>query len=152
MEEEDIDESKMDIEALNQRQEQTKEIDALGFDQDQYEAIENEFKEFLNDHLKGKDLDKFRQEYQKINRALKSSYEGEKKLIRRCKELISQIYDKASAYRAAYRMAHNEVERISSLKQEVSKSYEEVQVLRDEEEIDRERIQKLIAEINSLKR
>ena len=49
-------------------------------------------------------------------------------------------------------MAHNEVERISSLKQEVSKSYEEVQVLRDEEEIDRERIQKLIAEINSLKR
>ena len=50
----------MDIEALTQRQEQTKEIDALGFDPDQYEAIENEFKEFLNDHLKGKDLDKFR--------------------------------------------------------------------------------------------
>ena len=152
MENEDIDDSKMDIEALNQRQEQTKEIDALGFDQDQYEAIENEFKEFLNDHLKGKDLEKFRQEYQKINRALKSSYDGEKKLIRRCKELISQIYDKASAYRAALRMANNEVEKISALKQEVSKSYEEVQNMKDEEEIDRERIQKLIAEINSLKR
>ena len=89
MEGEDIDDTKMDIEALNQRQEQTKEIDSLGFDQDQYDAIENEFKEFLNDHLKGKDLDKFRQEYQKINRALRSSYDGEKKLIRRCKELIS---------------------------------------------------------------
>jgi len=63
MEGEDIDDTKMDIEALNQRQEQTKEIDALGFDPDQYDAIENEFKEFLNDHLKGKDLDKFRQEY-----------------------------------------------------------------------------------------
>jgi len=68
---------------------------------------------------------------------LRSSYDGEKKLIRRCKELISQIYEKASAYRAALRMANNEVERISSLKQEVSKSYEEVQHLRDEEEVDR---------------
>ena len=83
---------------------------------------------------------------------MRSSYDGEKKLIRRCKELISQIYDKASAYRAALRMANNEVERISALKQEVSKSYEEVQHLRDEEEVDRERIQKLHAEINSLKR
>jgi len=49
-------------------------------------------------------------------------------------------------------MANNEVERISALKQEVSKSYEEVQHLRDEEDVDRERIQKLHAEINSLKR
>ena len=49
-------------------------------------------------------------------------------------------------------MANNEVERISSLKQEVSKSYEDVQHARDEEEVDRERIQKLHAEINSLKR
>jgi capsule polysaccharide export protein KpsE/RkpR len=49
-------------------------------------------------------------------------------------------------------MANNEVERISGLKQEVSNSYTEVQHARDEEEVDRERIQKLHAEINSLKR
>ena len=61
----------------------------MGFDQEEFDNIENEFKEFLNEHLKGKDLEKFRQEYQKINKALKSSYDGEKKLIRKCKELIS---------------------------------------------------------------
>jgi hypothetical protein len=32
----------------------------LGFDQEEFDNIENEFKEFLNEHLKGKDLEKFR--------------------------------------------------------------------------------------------
>ena len=148
----DVDDSKMDIEAHNQRQEQTKEIESLGFDQEQYEAIESEFKEFLADHLKGKDLEKFRQEYQKINKALKSSYEGEKKLIKKCKELISQIFEKASNYRAALRMANNEVDKIAQLKQEVAKSYEEVNNAREEEEKHREVIQKMRSEINALKR
>ena len=99
-----------------------------------FEAIESEFKEFLNEHLKGKDLDKFRQEYQKINKNLKSSYEGEKKLIKKCKELISQIFDKAGKYRAALRMANNEVDKIDALKQERGKSYDDVAVKREEEE------------------
>lgn len=147
-----MDDGKMDLEAHNQRQEQTKQIEALGFDQEQYEAIESEFKEFLNDHLKGKDLEKFRQEYQKINKALRSSYEGEKKLIKKCKELISQIFEKASNYRAALRMANNEVDKIAQLKQDVSKNYEEVQNIREQEEQKREEIGKLRIEINNLKR
>lgn len=57
---------------------------------------------------------------------MKSSYDGEKKLIKKCKELISQIFEKASNYRAALRMANNEVDKIAQLKQEVSKSYEDV--------------------------
>lgn len=85
----DIEDGKMDLDAANDRAERTKEIEALGFEAEAFEAIESEFKEFLNEHLKGKDLDKFRQEYQKINKNLKSSYEGEKKLIKKCKELIS---------------------------------------------------------------
>jgi hypothetical protein len=85
----DMDDAKLDNEAHNVRINQIKEIDDLGFDQEEFDNIENEFKEFLNEHLKGKDLEKFKSEYQKVNKALKSSYEGEKKLIRKCKELIS---------------------------------------------------------------
>ena len=84
-----MDDAKLDNEAHNVRINQIKEIDDLGFDQEEFDNIENEFKEFLNEHLKGKDLEKFKSEYQKVNKALKSSYEGEKKLIRKCKELIS---------------------------------------------------------------
>ena len=88
------------------------------------EAIESEFRDFLNEHLKGKDLEKFKHEYNKINKALKTSYDGEKKLIKKGKELISQIYDKTSNYRAALRMANNEVDKITQLKQDVSGLYD----------------------------
>ena len=84
--------------------------------------------------MKGKDLEKFKMEYQKINKALKSSYEEEKKLIKKCKELISQIFDKASNYRAALRMANNEVEKITALKQEMAQSYENVGLAKENEE------------------
>ena len=49
-------------------------------------------------------------------------------------------------------MANNEVDKIAQLKQDVSKNYEEVQNIRDEEEKRREEIGKLKIEINSLKR
>ena len=68
--------------------------------------------------MQNRDLEAFRIQYQKINQALRSGYEGEKKMIRKCKELISQIFDKAQNYRAALRIATNEVEKIDSLKRE----------------------------------
>ena len=83
---------------------------------------------------------------------MKSSYEGEKKLIKKCKELISQIFDKASNYRAALRMANNEQEKIHQLKQEMQKSHDEVHAIKDDEETYRHDIQKLKVEINSLER
>jgi outer membrane murein-binding lipoprotein Lpp len=66
--------------------------------------------------------------------------------------LISQIFEKASNYRAALRMANNEVDKIAQLKQEVSKSYEDVQNAREDEEKAREEIGKIKIEINNLKR
>ena len=89
----DIDDGKMDLDAANERAEKTKEIEALGFEAEAFEAIESEFKEFLNEHLKGKELDKFRQEYQKINKNLKSSYEGEKKLIKKIQNKLKDGID-----------------------------------------------------------
>ena len=102
-----------------------KEIDSLGFDAERFEDIEKEFDHFIKEVM-GNQLDKFRSEYQKIYKTLKSSYDGEQKLIKKCKELNNQIYDKASNVRAAIRMASNEVEKISALKSKVSKAYEEV--------------------------
>lgn len=106
----------------------------------------------MNEHLKGRELEKFRQEYQKINKNLKSSYEGEKKLIKKCKELISQIFDKASKYRAALRMANADVDKIESLKRDREKSYDDVAERRKEEEHWSENIQEIRLAIADLKR
>jgi hypothetical protein len=67
----------------------------------------------LKEYLQGKDLELFKIEYQKVNKTLKTSYEGEKKLIKKCKGLIADIFEKASNYRAALRIANNEVEKIA---------------------------------------
>lgn len=97
-------------------------------------------------------MEKFKNEYQKIHKTLKTSYEGEKKLIKKCKELNNQIFEKASNVRAAIRMASNEVEKISALKTKVSKAYEEVQNQREKEDKQRQKIASLRGEIANLKR
>lgn len=59
----DLDDGKMDHDAANERAKRTKEIEEIGLQQEAFEAIENEFKDFLNEHLKNKELEKFKQEY-----------------------------------------------------------------------------------------
>ena len=122
----DGNEANFDLEAMQDKAQIAKEIDALGFDQERFDDIDREFNNFLQEIIGNQNLDKFKQEYTKIHKTLKSSYEGEKKLIKRCKELNNLIYEKASNVRAAIRMASNEVEKISALKTKVSKAYEEV--------------------------
>jgi hypothetical protein len=129
-----------------------REIEALGFDQDKFEEIEQEFKQFLEEIIGNNNLEDFKKEYTKIYKTLKTSYEGEKKVIKRCKELNTQIFDQATAVRAAIRMASNEVEKINALKAKVAKAYEEVQVQREKEEKYRDKITKLKGEISGLKR
>jgi len=60
---------------------------SMGVDPAQYEALEREFKEVLNAMAGEKTMERYRVEYEKLHRALKTSYESEKRLVKRCKEL-----------------------------------------------------------------
>jgi uncharacterized coiled-coil DUF342 family protein len=73
-------------------------------------------------------------------------------LIKKCKELISQIFEKASNYRAAIRMAANEQEKISQLKQDMHKQHEQVNQLKEEEDEVRGQIGEVKVEIADLER
>ena len=87
-----------------------------------------------------------------IHKTLKASYDGEKTLIKRCKDLNGQIFEKASTVRAALRMASSEVDKIAQLKSKVNKAYEEVANQREKEEKQRQKITQLKADIAKLKR
>ena len=144
----DVEDTKNDLDQLqDNKAEVNKEIEALGFDEDRFKQVSNEFTAFLQEIVGNNNLEKFKMEYQKIYKTLKTAYDGEKKLITRCKELNAQIFEKASNVRAALRMASNEVEKIGSLKNKVSKAYEEVANQRDKEEKQREKIGKVKNEI-----
>jgi hypothetical protein len=59
------------------------EFAKMGVDPAQYEALEKDFQEVLNELVGDSSMEKFRKEYEKLHRALKTSYESEKRLVKR---------------------------------------------------------------------
>jgi hypothetical protein len=76
----------------------------MGVDPAQYEALEREFKEVLNAMAGEKTMERYRVEYEKLHRALKTSYESEKRLVKRCKELQDTIVQNATKVKAAIKL------------------------------------------------
>jgi hypothetical protein len=71
--------------------------------------------------LKDKDLERFRLEYEKLHRALKTSHESEKRLIKKCKELNTEIINNAAKVQTALKLSKEDAHTISILKKEVEK-------------------------------
>jgi hypothetical protein len=70
-----------------------------------------------------KTMERFRNEYEKLHRALKTSYESEKRLIKRCKELNDTILANAARVKAAIRLTQEDSQTINLLKKEVDKAW-----------------------------
>ena len=56
-----------------------------------FEALEREFQEVLSELMGDQGLETFRLEYEKLHRALKKSHEQEKRLVKKCRELSTEI-------------------------------------------------------------
>ena len=73
-------------------------------DPSQYEALERDFKEVLSAMVGEKSMERFKTEYEKLHRALKTSYESEKRLVKRCKELGDTLTANATRVKAAIKL------------------------------------------------
>ena len=123
---------------------------SMGVDPAQYEALEREFKEVLNAMAGEKTMERYRVEYEKLHRALKTSYESEKRLVKRCKELQDTIVQNATKVKAAIKLTQEDSNTISVLKREVDKAWKLVEAAKDKEEKARKLIQDLKSEIGHL--
>ena len=56
-----------------------------------FEALEREFQQVLAELVGDEGLETFRLEYEKLHRALKKSHEQEKRLVKKCRELNTEI-------------------------------------------------------------
>jgi|Transcript_7503 septation ring formation regulator EzrA len=92
-------------------------------------------------------LDRFRQEYEKLHRALKRSHEIEKRLIKRCRDLNSDIQTNASHVQEALRLAQEDSELIKSLKSDVEKAWQMVDAAKEKEERSKQTIHNLKLEV-----
>ena len=128
----DEDDQKLDMEAMQDKAEELKKLEELSFDPDKFEDIEHDFKQFMEEIIGNANLSRFKDEYQKIWKMLKSSYEQERRTVKAAKKVIDLIYESSAQVKGAIRMANNEVDKIRDLK--MRKDEEEKKVENRKEE------------------
>lgn len=95
-------------------------------------------------------MQRFQAEYEKLYRALKTSYESEKRLVKRCKELNETIVSNATRVKAAMRLTQEDSSTISLLRKEVDRAWKLVETAKEKEEAARRIIQDLKTEVGCL--
>merc|ERR1719460_2418775 len=119
---------------------------------DTFEALEKDFQEVLTELVGDKSLERFRIEYEKLHRALKKSHESEKRLIKKCRELNSEIVANASKVQTALKLSQEDQNTIGSLKREIEKAWKMVDASHEKEARAKETIAQLKTEISNLSR
>ena len=124
----------------------------MGLESSAFEALERDFQEVLTELVGDKSLERFRVEYEKLHRALKKSHESEKRLIKKCRELNSEIVSNAAKVQAALKHSQEDREAVASLRKEMDKAWKMVEASHEKENRAKETIQQLKLEISNLSR
>merc|ERR1719389_142915 len=113
------------------------------FEHSAFEALEKDFQEVLQELVGDKSLEHFRLEYEKLHRALKKSHESEKRLIKKCRELNSEIVSNAAKVQTALKLSQEDQSTIASLKREIEKAWKMVDSSHEKEARAKETISQL---------
>merc|ERR1719253_1679480 len=122
------------------------------FEASAFEALERDFQEILQELVGDKSLEHFRQEYEKLHRALKKSHESEKHLIKKCRELNAEIVSNAVKVQTALKLSQEDQATITSLKKEIERAWKMVETSHEKEQRAKDTIQSLKSEIAKLGR
>ncbi|KAM9324573.1 cilia- and flagella-associated protein 58 [Gastrophryne carolinensis] len=128
----------------------TEKAEKSGVDENAFEALERDFQEVLSELTGDKSLDKFRVEYEKLHGVLKKSYENEKRLMGKCRELNAEIVANSAKVATALKLSQEDQSTISSLKKEIEKAWKMVDTAYEKEQKAKETINSLKEEINNL--
>ncbi|PRW33224.1 flagellar associated isoform A [Chlorella sorokiniana] len=127
-----------------------KEAAAAGEGGKAYDSIELGFQEVLAQLAGDTQLERFREEYEKVFRALKKSHDSEKRLVKRCRELNAEIVAGAAKVQAALKLSEEDQATITALKKEIENSWRMVDGSHEKELKSKEQIAQLKQEISSL--
>jgi len=120
------------------------------FEASAFDALEKDFQEVLQELVGDKSLEHFRLEYEKLHRALKKSHDSEKKLIKKCRELNTEIVTNAVKVQNALKLSQEDQATIGSLKKEIERAWKMVEASHEKEQRAKETIHSLKVEIASL--
>ncbi|KAL0487285.1 CFA58 [Acrasis kona] len=115
-----------------------------------FEALERDFQEVLFELAGDEHLEKFRTEFEKLHRALMRAHDNEKKLIRKCEELGTEIVSNAGKVQTALNLSKEDQNTIVKLKSEIDKVWKMVEASHKKELKAKETIQDLTKQISKL--
>lgn len=98
-----------------------------------FEALEKDFQDVLQELVADKSLEHFRQEYDKLHRAVKKSHESEKRLIKKCKELNQEIVNNSLKVSSALKLSQEDQGVIQNLKKEIERAWSMVEASSEKE-------------------
>mmetsp|Transcript_102163 Transcript_102163/g.284499 ORF Transcript_102163/g.284499 Transcript_102163/m.284499 type:complete len:867 (+) Transcript_102163:105-2705(+) len=122
------------------------------FEASAFEALERDFQEILQELVGDKSLEHFRQEYEKLHRALQKSHKSEKDLIKKCRDLNTEIVQNAVKVQTALKLSQEDQATITALKKEIERAWKMVETSHEKEQRAKETIQNLKGEISKLGR
>ena len=96
-------------------------------------TLDREFNEVLHDLESDPALSQFRIEYEKLYRNFKKSYNQEKRLVKRCRELNAEIVTNAAKVQTAIRLTQDDQITISKLEKENESAWAMVDNLQEKE-------------------
>ncbi|KAL6035108.1 hypothetical protein STEG23_025972 [Scotinomys teguina] len=115
-----------------------------------FEEIERDFQEVLSELSGDKSLEKFRIEYEKLHTVMRKSYDNEKRLMAKCRELNAEIVVNSAKVATALKLSQDDQTTIASLKKEIEKAWKMVDSAYDKEQKAKETILALKEEIVNL--
>ncbi|XP_058044179.1 cilia- and flagella-associated protein 58 [Ahaetulla prasina] len=115
-----------------------------------FEALEKDFQEVISELTGDQSLEKFRVEYEKLHAVLKKSYENEKRLMAKCRELNAEIVVNSAKVATALKLSQDDQTTITSLKREIEKAWKMVDAAYEKEQKAKETIMSLKEEIMNL--
>ncbi|XP_061558676.1 cilia- and flagella-associated protein 58 [Phycodurus eques] len=95
-------------------------------------------------------MSKIREEYEKLLNALTKSYNNEKRLMSKCKELSAEMASASTKYEAARKMSQDDEGTLASLKTELEKAWKMVDAAYNKEQANMETIKNLQDEVANL--
>jgi len=123
----------------------------LQLDSQAFEALEKDFQDVLQELAADASLEQFRRQYEKLHRALLTSHENEKKLLKRCKELNQDLVGNAGKLQVTLELTKEEAQNVTILRQEMDKAYRVIEQFRLKEDQNKKKMEGLHEQIRQLR-
>lgn len=124
--------------------------DKSAIDDSAFESLEKDFQDVLNQLTGSEGMDKFREQFEKLHKALKKSHDGEKRLMQKCRELNAEIVANSAKVATALKLSQDDQHTITELKKELDRVWKMADQANEKETRARETIQDLRLEVINL--